>query len=294
MRQALLAEGREVPNIREEDREIDFFSLAGGSSFVFVEVEDNDVLCVVEETTNDHIALDASLTCEARAFIPAAPGCYLLFDLAQRRNIGKAVQDLNTAGCAAAVAAALMKVWDPMADGDVKECLAPWDVFERHFVKVSDSWHDRFPAQIAASLSIIVPRIGFPGNPEPLPQVFDGRPSMPKPCRAVKYGSICRTNRRAIHNSLVASTGFRQQVLCRYGCFFSRDRFLIKYRRIFSRREFSPSIRKDVKATFAVRPWVTGLAAKADRMNDKAQAIFSRTDEPGDQRKILDAAGGET
>ena len=84
--------------------------------------------------------------------------------------------------------------------------------------------------------------------------------------------------------------------LCdRRSCFFSRDRFLIKYRRILSRREFSPSIRKDVKATIAVRPWVTGLAAaKADRMNDKAQAIFSRTDEPGDQRKILDAAGGET
>jgi hypothetical protein len=36
-------------------------------------------------------------------------------------------------------------------------------------------------------LSIIVPRIGFPGNPEPLPQVFDGRPSMPMPCRAAKY-----------------------------------------------------------------------------------------------------------
>jgi hypothetical protein len=30
--QALLAAGREVPNIREEDRDIEFFSLAGGSS----------------------------------------------------------------------------------------------------------------------------------------------------------------------------------------------------------------------------------------------------------------------
>ena len=82
--------------------------------------------------------------------------------------------------------------------------------------------------------------------------------------------------------------------LCdRRSCFFSRDRFLIEYRRIFSRREFSPSIRKDVKVTIAVRPWVTELAAaKAERMNDEAQAIFSRTDEPGDQRKILDAAGG--
>src|ERR1700730_19102715 len=98
MRQALLAEGREVP-------------------------EDNDVLCVVEETANDNISLDASLTRESRAFIPAAPGCYLLFDLAQRRNIGKAVQDLNTAVRAAAVAAALLEVWDPMADGEVKECL---------------------------------------------------------------------------------------------------------------------------------------------------------------------------
>jgi hypothetical protein len=30
--------------------------------------------------------------------------------------------------------------------------------------------------QIAASFSIIVPRIGFPGNREPLPQIYDGRP----------------------------------------------------------------------------------------------------------------------
>jgi hypothetical protein len=63
--------------------------------------------------------------------------------------------------------------------------LIPGDVFERDFVKVSDSWHDRFPAiipQIAASSGIIVPRIGILGNPEALPQVFDGRPSIPKPC----------------------------------------------------------------------------------------------------------------
>ncbi|MDQ6866947.1 MAG: hypothetical protein M3178_00500 [Pseudomonadota bacterium] len=141
--QALLAAGREVPNIREEDREIEFFSLAGGSSLYFVDVEDNDVLCLVEETANDHIALDASLTCEAREFIPAPPGCYLLFDLAQRRDIGKSVQDLNTAGRAAAVAAALMEVWDPMADGEVKEYLTFGDVFERDFVEVSDPRHDR-------------------------------------------------------------------------------------------------------------------------------------------------------
>jgi hypothetical protein len=53
--------------------------------------------------------------------------------------------------------------------------------------------------------------------------------------------------------------------LCdRRNCFFSRDRFLIKYRRIFSRRVLSPSIRKDVKVTIAVRSWVTELvAAKA-------------------------------
>jgi hypothetical protein len=143
--QALLAEGREVPNIREEDREIEFFSLAGGSSRYFVEVEHNDVLCLVEETANDHIALDASLTREAREFIPAPSGCYLLFDLAPRRDIGKPVPDLNTAGRAPAVATALMEVWDPMADRDVKEFLTFGDVFERNFVEVSDSWHDRFP-----------------------------------------------------------------------------------------------------------------------------------------------------
>src|ERR1700730_15402500 len=45
-------------------------------------------------------------------------------------------------------------------------------------------------SQIAVSFSIIVPRIGFLGNPEALPQVFDGRPSMPKPCRAEKYVAL--------------------------------------------------------------------------------------------------------
>jgi hypothetical protein len=76
-----------VPNIREEDREIEFFSMAGGSSRYFVQVEDNDVLCLVEETANDYIALDASLTREAREFIPAPQGCYLLLDPAQRREL---------------------------------------------------------------------------------------------------------------------------------------------------------------------------------------------------------------
>jgi hypothetical protein len=46
------------------------------------------------------------------------------------------VQDLNTAGRAAAVAAALMEVWNPMADGEVKERLTSGDVFERDFVEV--------------------------------------------------------------------------------------------------------------------------------------------------------------
>jgi hypothetical protein len=32
-----------------------------------------------------------------------------------------------------------------MADRDVKEFLTFGDVFERNFVYVSDSWHDRFP-----------------------------------------------------------------------------------------------------------------------------------------------------
>jgi hypothetical protein len=82
--------------------------------------------------------------------------------------------------------------------------------------------------QIAANFSIIVPRIGFPGNPETLPQVFDERA---KALRAAKYGSICRTNRRAIDNSLLASIGFRQQVLCRHGCFFSCDRLLVQLQR---------------------------------------------------------------
>ena len=98
-----------------------------------------------EKTANDHIALDASLTREAREFIPAPLGCYLLFDLAPRRDIGKPVQDLNTAGRAAPLATALMEVWDPMADGEVKECMTSGDVFERGFVEVSDSWHDRSP-----------------------------------------------------------------------------------------------------------------------------------------------------
>jgi len=73
------------------------------------------------------------------------------FDLAQRRDIGKSVQDLNTAGRAAAMAAALMEVWDPMADGEVKECLTFWDVFERGFVEVSDFCHDRLPSEFPRS-----------------------------------------------------------------------------------------------------------------------------------------------
>ena len=149
--------------------------------------------------------------------------------------------------------------------------------------------------QIAASFSIIVPRIGFPGNREPLPQIYDGRPRMPKPCRAAKYGSICRTNRRAIDNSLVAGIGFRQQVLCRHGCFFRVTGFLFNYRGVFWRSEFSLSIRKRVKVTIPVRTWFPEpAAAKAERMNDEAHATLSRTDEPGHQRKILDATGGET
>jgi hypothetical protein len=62
-----------------------------------------------------------------------------------------------------------MEVWDPMADRDVKECLTFGDIFERDFVKVSDSWHDWFPsvAQIAASFSVIAYRLGRPDSREP-------------------------------------------------------------------------------------------------------------------------------
>jgi hypothetical protein len=38
-----------------------------------------------------------------------------------------------------------MELGDPMADGEVKECLTSGDVFERDFVELSDSRHDRFP-----------------------------------------------------------------------------------------------------------------------------------------------------
>jgi hypothetical protein len=65
-----------------------------------------------------------------------------------------------------------MEVGDSMADGEVKECLTSGDVFERDFVEVSDLRHSPRIPQIAAGFSIVVPRIGIPGNPEALPQVF--------------------------------------------------------------------------------------------------------------------------
>jgi hypothetical protein len=39
---------------------------------------------------------------------------------------------------------------------------------------------------------------------------------------------------------------------------------------------------------------VKWAAAKAERMNDEAHTTLSRTDESGDQRKILDAGDEET
>jgi hypothetical protein len=133
-----------------------------------------------------------------------------------------------------------------------------------------------------------VPRIGFLGNPEALPQVFDGRPSIPKPCRAAKYGSICHTNRRAVDNSLVLDSKSYVATVA----FFRVTGFLVNHRGVFWKSEFSLSNRKDVKETIPVRPrFPQVVAAKAERMNDEAHA---RTDKPGDQRKILDAPGGDT
>jgi hypothetical protein len=71
--------------------------------------------------------------------------------------------------------------------------------------------------------------------------------------------------------------------------------FLFNYRGVFWKSEFSLSNRKHVKETIPVcSQFPKAAAAKAEQMNDEAHATLSRTDEPGDQRKILDTTGGET
>jgi hypothetical protein len=64
-----------------------------------------------------------------------------LFDRTRRGNIGKSVQNLNTTSRTVCPAAALMEMWNPVADRYVQECLTFGDIFKRDFVKVSDFWH---------------------------------------------------------------------------------------------------------------------------------------------------------
>jgi hypothetical protein len=103
-------------------------------------------------------------------------------------------------------------------------------------------------------------------------------------------GPNCRTERRAIDNrsGVLDGTSYAATVA------LFVVRFLFNCRGVSWRSEFSLSIRKHVKVTIPVRPWLPkSAAAKAVRMNDEAHTL-SRTDGRGDQRKILDAAGGET
>ncbi|WP_411726486.1 hypothetical protein [Methyloglobulus sp.] len=86
--QVLFTVGCEFPNVAEEDREFDLLPLTGGTALEFVEIENDNVLCVVEESADDHIAVDTSLARQSGEIVPASLGWHLLPDRIRRRNIG--------------------------------------------------------------------------------------------------------------------------------------------------------------------------------------------------------------
>lgn len=133
--------GGEVPNVGEEDCEIQLLVFASSSPVEFIKVEHDNVLCIIEETADDHATLNAGLTGEPREIVPAPLGCHFLFDYARWRDVGKSVEDLDPAGGAARPASALMEMGDSVAYRDLEQRLTLRHILERGFVKVSDFRH---------------------------------------------------------------------------------------------------------------------------------------------------------
>jgi hypothetical protein len=118
--QILFAVSREVPDVGEEDGEIKLLSFSSSYTMQLVKVQDNDVLWIINEPADDHVALDLCLARKAGEFVPASFRSNRLLDRVPCRNARDPIQDLDAAGCTAPPGPTLVKVRNSLPDRDIE------------------------------------------------------------------------------------------------------------------------------------------------------------------------------
>jgi hypothetical protein len=82
----------------------------------FVEVQDNDILWIIKEPPDNHVAVNPCLARKARELVPASFRCNPLLDRVPGRDVRDPIQDLDATGGAAPPGSTLVEVWDPLPD----------------------------------------------------------------------------------------------------------------------------------------------------------------------------------
>ena len=119
--QVIFAMSREVADVGEEDCEFKLLSFSSSHSMQLVEIQDHDILWIIREPADDHVAVNPRLAGKASEFVPAPSGCHLLLARVSGGDMRDPVQNLDATGCAAPPSATLMStsldvIWQTLPD----------------------------------------------------------------------------------------------------------------------------------------------------------------------------------
>jgi hypothetical protein len=153
--QVLLREHREIADVREQNGGLNLFPFAGARALQLVEIENDDVLGVIDEEPDDHIPMDFHLAAQSRVVVPTPLLRHFLFPGVEGRKMGRAVQDLDPAGGAARLSAALMVVGYAATNGDAEQSLPFGDILDGDAaVCINDLVHRPLPARKAPQMPL--------------------------------------------------------------------------------------------------------------------------------------------
>jgi hypothetical protein len=138
--QILFALSREVADVGKKDGDLKLLSFSGGDAVQLVEVKDRDLLRIMKEPADNQLAVNPCLAGKANELVPSPLAGNHLFDGAPGREVRNPIQDLDSTGSAAPLAAALVEVRNPVPDRDVKQCLAIGSL-DRNVMEIGDFMH---------------------------------------------------------------------------------------------------------------------------------------------------------
>lgn len=114
--QIALGESREIPDVREQDSRLNFFSFAWPGSMQFVEIQDNNILRIADEETDSDVAMNLRLATKAGELVPPSSRRNLLLPFVRSGNPRNPVQNLHAARRATRLAAALVMMGDSLSN----------------------------------------------------------------------------------------------------------------------------------------------------------------------------------